>query len=194
MTKEEIRKKYIAKRKSFSKEEVEQMSLEIFQNFKNNFSVSSGQNVHVFLSIEKFNEVNTSFFIDYFKENSAKIFVPKMVSGSLIAVELVQDKDLIENSFGILEPASNTNECSHFDLIITPLLYADQNGNRVGYGKGYYDSFFSTVNRNTKKIGVCFFSPEEYVEDVSPTDIPLDYLLTPDSIFSFNGLEKKSRK
>ena len=170
------------------------MSSKIFETFVENFSVSKGQNVHVFLSIEKFKEVNTQYFIDYFKEKGAKIFVPKMTKGKLIAVELGEEKSLVENSFGILEPISTVNECSHFDLIITPLLYVDADGNRVGYGKGYYDSFFSSINENALKIGVGFFAPNEIIEDVSETDVPLDHLLTPESILSFNGLEKKSRK
>lgn len=194
MNKDAIRKKYISLRKEFSKEEVQSMSSKIFENFKKSFTVLKNQNVHIFLSIEKFKEVNTSFFITYFKNQGVKIFVPKMIKGKLIAVELVDEKYLIENSFGILEPTSNVNECLEFDFIITPLLYADLQGNRVGYGKGYYDSFFSSLHQDSQKIGIGFFSPEENVDDVSSTDVPLDYLITPDSILSFNGLEKKSRK
>ncbi len=194
MKKEDIRKKYISLRKNFTSDEVQEMSKKIFELFKENFSVSSGQNVHVFLSIEKFNEVETKFFINYFKKNGASIFLPKMIKGKLIAVELGDEKSLLKNNFGILEPQSLENECSHFDLIITPLLYADAEGNRVGYGKGYYDGFFSTINENAVKIGVGFFSPNESVEDIEDHDVTLDYLITPESILSFNGLEKKSKK
>ena len=194
MTKEQCRKKYISLRKEFSIQEIQEKSLEIFERFLENFAVSEGQNVHVFLSIEKLNEVDTQYFIKYFTEKGANIFVPKMVQNNLIAVKLLEEKDLVKNSFGILEPPSLENECSQFEYVITPLLYADNQGNRVGYGKGFYDSFFSTINNDVKKIGVGFFNPEEDVEDVSNTDVALDYLLTPDSILSFNGLEKKSRK
>lgn len=169
-------------------------SKKIFENFSESFSVSEGQNVHVFLSIEKFNEVETNSFINYFKKHGARIFVPKMIKGKLIAVELGEEKSLVKNNFGILEPQSLENECSHFDLIITPLLYADAEGNRVGYGKGYYDGFFSNINENALKIGVGFFSPLEIVEDIEEHDVTLDYLITPDSILSFSGLEKKSKK
>ena len=194
MTKENIRKKYISLRKRFTLAEVQDLSIKIFENFTHNFSVSKGQNVHIFLSIEKFNEVETKFFINYFKKQAAKIFVPKMIKGMLIAVEFGDDRSLIKNNFGILEPRSTENECSHFDLIITPLLYADPEGNRVGYGKGYYDGFFRNINNDALKIGVSFFSPSENVEDLAVHDVSLDYLITPDSMLSFNGLEKKSKK
>ena len=194
MKKEDIRKKYISLRKKFTSDQVQDRSLKIFENFREHFSVSEGQNVHVFLSIEKFNEVETKFFINYFKKQNATVFVPKMIKGRLIAVELGEEKSLVKNNFGILEPQSLENECSHFDLIITPLLYADAEGNRVGYGKGYYDGFFSNINENALKIGVGFFSPNESVEDIEHHDVTLDYLITPDSILSFSGLEKKSKK
>ncbi|MFC6267027.1 5-formyltetrahydrofolate cyclo-ligase [Frigoriflavimonas asaccharolytica] len=194
MTKEDIRKKYIALRKNFSKKEILAMSLEIFSQFLENFEVFSGQNVHIFLSIEKFNEVDTQIFINYFKEKGANIFVPKMIGDQLIAVQLKEEEFLVKNSFGILEPASIINECANFDYVITPLLYVDNLGNRVGYGKGYYDQFFSEINKNAKKIGVGFFVPDEDVEDFSTTDVALDYLITPDFMLSFKGLEKKSRK
>ena len=194
MKKEDIRKKYISLRKKFTSDQVQDRSLKIFENFREHFSVSEGQNVHVFLSIEKFNEVETKFFINYFKKQNATVFVLKMIKGRLIAVELVEEKSLVKNNFGILEPQSLENECSHFDLIITPLLYADAEGNRVGYGKGYYDGFFSNINENALKIGVGFFSPNESVEDIEHHDVTLDYLITPDSILSFSGLEKKSKK
>jgi 5-formyltetrahydrofolate cyclo-ligase len=41
---------------------------------------------------------------------------------------------------------SNQNEETVFDYVITPLLYCDSFGNRVGYGKGFYDQFFQTIN------------------------------------------------
>ncbi len=66
------------------------------------------------------------------------------------------------------------------------MLYCDYKGNRVGYGKGFYDSFFETLSEETKKIGVNYFNPEEIIDDVWENDIPLDYLVTPDAVLSFS--------
>ncbi|WP_332020468.1 5-formyltetrahydrofolate cyclo-ligase, partial [Kaistella sp.] len=75
-----------------------------------------------------------------------------------------------------------------------PLLYCDQQGNRVGYGKGYYDGFFETVNVETLKIGISFFGPDEEIDDLRENDIPLDYLVTPAEVLSFLGAASKSTK
>ena len=46
----------------------------------------------------------------------------------------------ITNNWGIDEPISeNTIETNKIDLVLIPLLAVDKNGNRVGYGKGFYD-------------------------------------------------------
>ena len=85
-----------------------------------------------------------------------------------------------------MEPISNENECSGFDFVITPLLYCDKKGNRIGYGKGFYDEFFKTINADAKKIGVNFFPPIDFIDDVSGFDVKLDYLVTPEETLSFS--------
>ncbi|WP_228410973.1 5-formyltetrahydrofolate cyclo-ligase [Chryseobacterium taklimakanense] len=93
------------------------------------------------------------------------------------------------NSWGIAEPVPDEDAgVTDFDYIITPLLYCDRHGNRVGFGKGYYDGFFAKISGECKKVGVGFYSPNEVVEDLNPHDIPLDYLVTPAEVLSFNGL------
>ncbi len=152
------------------------------------FQPKAGQKVHIFLSIAKFNEVDTGFFIRYFLENDIRIFLPKMIGDKIIAAEYTRDTKMEVNSWGIAEPASDEDSgITNYDFIITPLLYCDPNGNRVGYGKGYYDGFFASVNQECPKIGVGFFAPDVQIEDVSESDVALHYLVTPDEIVSFKG-------
>lgn len=190
MKKSEIRKAYLAKRNSLSKDEVLYFSEKIFKNFVLQFKPIKNHKVHIFLSIEKFNEISTKFFIDYFFEENINVFVPKMAGGKLIAAEFNPETEMETNSWGILEPKTIEDAgIRDFDFVITPLLCCDREGNRVGYGKGFYDKFFTEVSSNTKKIGVSLFPPIDSVEDVSREDIPVDYLITPDEILSFRGLE-----
>ena len=195
MNKSEIRKVYLKKKELLTETEVQSLSEKIFENFLFQFDLKENQKVHCFLSIPEKGEVDTSSFLNYFFENKIRVFVPKIVKGKLIALEINKETPLIENSWGIKEPAGN-EDCGlkDFDLIITPLLYADQFGNRVGYGKGFYDRFFSEINPNSIKVGVSFFPPFENVDDVSEFDVPLNYLVTPTEVLSFFGLESKSTK
>ncbi|MNT52815.1 5-formyltetrahydrofolate cyclo-ligase family protein [compost metagenome] len=71
------------------------------------------------------------------------------------------------------------------DYVLTPLLYCDSSGNRVGYGKGFYDQFFSEYPNINKKIGLNFFPPNEIITDVYEKDVQLDAVITPNQIFKF---------
>ena len=66
-----------------------------------------------------------------------------------------------------------------------PLLAYDTAGNRIGYGKGFYDNFLAECKADTLKIGLSFFPPEPLIEDVREDDIPLDYIVTPEDVFKF---------
>ncbi len=189
-----LRKKYLKERKNFTSEELEECSKAIFDNFLKKFKILGNQNIHIFLTIKKLQEIDTNLFIKYLWKNNCNVFVPKMVNSKIISLKFDITTELVKNSWGIVEPKGTENKCSHFDMVITPLLYSDHLGNRIGYGKGFYDAFFSSINADAQKIGICLFKPNEAIEDVSSEDIPLDYLVTPNEILSFNGLEKKSKK
>ncbi|WHF50411.1 5-formyltetrahydrofolate cyclo-ligase [Chryseobacterium gotjawalense] len=195
MKKAEIRKIYLAKKEKLSKVEIEAFSKKIFTRFMSEFPLKENQKVHCFLSIPEKGEVDTNEFLNYFYENKIRVFVPKMIKTELIALEITKETPLIKNSWGIKEPAGEVDSgVKDFDFIITPLLYSDHFGNRVGYGKGFYDRFFSEVNPNAVKVGVSFFPPQEQVEDIAEFDVPLDYLVTPTEVLSFGNLESKSTK
>jgi 5-formyltetrahydrofolate cyclo-ligase len=114
------------------------------------------------------------------------VFVPKIADTKLISVGIFKDSEFAVNQWGISEPVSNEDSgITDFDFVITPLLYCDSAGNRVGYGKGFYDEFFESVSRRSKKIGVNYFNPDENIDDIREEDIPLDYLVTPTDVLSF---------
>ena len=186
MQKIELRKRYLEKRKALSNDEVLLLSEKIFEQFCHHFSLDRIKNVHVFLPIQKLNEVNTLLFIDHFWAKGISVFVPKIKDGKMISLPYTRDTELVENSWGILEPKNNQFQEVTLDLVLTPLLYADAQGNRVGYGKGFYDIFFSNLNYRPIKIGLSFFVPQEIITDVSAEDVRLDYLLTPDATLSFD--------
>ena len=188
MLKKDLRKIYLEKRMTLSKDEVNFLSEKIFEKFILQFNIIENQKVSIFLPISKFNEINTLEFIKFLWSKKVNVFVPKIIDKDLISIKFTSETILIENSWGILEPLSNQNEETVFDYVITPLLYCDSFGNRVGYGKGFYDKFFQTINSDAKKIGVNYFAPTDIIDDISELDVKLDYLITPDEILSFSGI------
>lgn len=190
MIKQELRDLYLRKRKSLSREEIEAQSRLIFEKLILQFNPIENQKVHCFLSIKHLREVQTDFFIKYCFEKKIQVFVPKIEGNNMHSIELTKETELVQNQWKILEPTGKEYvTVNKYDIVITPLLYCDVEGHRVGYGKGYYDSFFLSVmkeNPLVKKVGINFFNPFEKIEDIRNEDIPLDYLVTPSEIFSFS--------
>src|SRR5690606_13586233 len=91
------------------------------------------------------------------------------------------------NKWGIEEPQGGQAILSHqLDAVIIPLLAFDQKGNRIGYGKGFYDRFLSACRPDCLKVGLSFFDPVNDIADAEPTDIPLDYCITAKETIAFS--------
>lgn len=186
MKKSQLRKTYLDKRKALSQDEVFLHSDEICRQFLDYFKPKPNAKVHIFIPIERLNEVRTEFLIKYFFENNIRVFVPKIVGEDIISVEIFPESVFETNQWQISEPKCSTDSAEKdFDFVITPLVYADEVGNRIGYGKGFYDRFFAGISQKTPKIGVGFFPPKERIEDAFQDDIPLDYLVLPTAVLSF---------
>ena len=185
LPKNELRRIYREKRMALSQDEIHYYSKKMLENFILQFNVFENQTVNVFLPITKFNEVDTNIFIDYFFDNKLRVFVPKIQNEKMFSVEIFKDSKFEVNKWGIKEPISDIISSVELDYVLAPLLYCDRFGNRVGYGKGFYDSFFSFDFKIHKKIGLNYFNPQEDVEDVFESDVALDGLITPDQYFKF---------
>lgn len=82
------------------------------------------------------------------------VLIPKIVDKKMYFIKYQIGDKLAKSTFGVLEPVSNLYYNNQIDLVITPGLAFNQEGFRLGYGKGYYDRFF--INYVGYKIGVCF--------------------------------------
>jgi 5-formyltetrahydrofolate cyclo-ligase len=55
-------------------------------------------------------------------------------------------------------PVDGIEVPSHkIEVVFVPLLAYDKQGQRVGYGKGFYDKFLAECSPATVKIGLSFF-------------------------------------
>ncbi len=191
MKKIELRKLYLSKRKALSVEERVVRSKRITELFFQNFDLSIIKTLHIFLPIIKHNEIDTWLIIRHLQQNFSKIniVIPKIIPEKFeLDNYLFDEKNLIENHWGILEPSGENQkqiQPKQIDLVIIPLLIFDKNGNRVGYGKGFYDRFLEQCKPKTLKIGLCMEEPVESIEDVNEFDIKMDFCITPTNIYKF---------
>ncbi len=191
MDKSSLRKYYLTKRKTLSHEKIETKSEQIKDLFFQEINLETIAYLHIFLPIKKQNEINTFLIIKELKQYSPqiKIIVSKIIPSTFEMQHFLFDEEnLTENHWGILEPSGENLveiQPNQVDMVIIPLLIFDQQGNRVGYGKGFYDRFLQQCRPETLKIGVCLEEPIERISDVNKFDIKMDFCISPTNIYRF---------
>ena len=99
---------------------------------------------------------------------------------------LTDNTKIKKNRYNIPEPIDGIEvPNTKLNVVFIPLLSFDQNGNRVGYGKGFYDRMLKKCSADTIKIGLSFFEASELISDISDDDITLDYCVTPEKVYQF---------
>lgn len=187
MSKEQIRKEYLTKRKSLSSQFVKLESLKISDIVSQNFTLES-KTVHCFIPIEKNNEIDTWLLIDRIMEKG-RVVVPKtnFEDKSMTHFYFEKDTELVLNSHGILEPnEAKQAEIEEIDIVLLPLLAFDKNGFRVGYGGGFYDRFLAQLPKKTKLIGLSLFDPMDEIKELDTFDKKMHHCITPTEIYSFD--------
>ena len=183
-----LRSHYKKKRLSLTKQEVDQLSQRVCKQL-DKIDIWKLKHYHIFISILKYNELDTSSIINKLKSEQKIIIVPKISNNELVHIAINDETEFSLNEFGIKEP----NDGNHFiienlDIIFIPLLAFDIEGHRVGYGKGYYDRFLKLTKNSTLKIGLSFFDPINKILDIDDNDVKLDYCVTPKQVHKFNNL------
>ena len=183
-----LRSHYKKKRLSLTKQEVDDLSQRVFKQL-DKLNIWKLKHYHIFISILKYNELDTSYIINKLNSEQKIIIVPKISNNELVHIAINDETEFGLNDYGIKEP----NDGNHFiienlDIIFIPLLAFDLEGHRVGYGKGYYDRFLKLANNSTLKIGLSFFDPINKILDIDDNDVKLDYCVTPKQVHKFNNL------
>ena len=190
MTKAELRKLYLGRRASLSVKEKAHQSQLIADRFFDEFDLSLVKNLHCFIPIEKFNEVDTSTIFKKVWDEfpSIRTSAPRLdrETGDLQHHNYALQTNLIENAWGIREPGNEESvDPAEIDLVIVPLLCFDERGYRVGYGKGFYDKFLAKCRPECSKVGLSFFPPLESIDDTDQYDVRLDQCVTPETVYNF---------
>jgi 5-formyltetrahydrofolate cyclo-ligase len=187
MDKSSLRSKYKSLRATLSDEAIERKSLAIANQLLT-LDVWNKTYYHIFLTIEEKKEVDTLFILHILAGKDKEIVVSKSDFDSIAMTHfLVTDNTKFQkNRYNIPEPiAALEVPIGKIEVVFVPLLAFDKLGNRVGYGKGFYDKFLSECKPETIKIGLSFFEADEEFEDLSKEDIQLDYCITPERIYRF---------
>lgn len=178
--KKKFRKQCLRYRQQLTSEKYQKHSGQIIANLLKEVNLDKYDTIHCYAAITKNREVNTFPLLKNLIDDGKRVVLPvsdfEHVEMNNILLHSVNE--LQENNWGIPEPKSGPEvEDSTIDLAIIPMVGADKNCNRIGYGRGFYDRFLK--NFNAPKVGLCY--RQCVISEVLNTnyhDVPLDMVVT----------------
>ena len=187
MEKKDLRLKYKNLRQAMAEEAIEDDSLAIANNLLR-LDIWDKTYYHLFLTMEEQREVHTDCILHLLAGKDKEVVVSRsdFEAMKMLHYLLTDNTRLVKNIYGIPEPADGLEVPAHkIDVVFVPLLAFDNNGHRVGYGKGFYDRFLNECREDVITVGLSFFEAEEEPIEANATDVPLDYCVTPLKVYKF---------
>jgi 5-formyltetrahydrofolate cyclo-ligase len=190
MTKKELREIYKQKRAALIEQERLRLNDLLLIQFQ---QMDIPGDVNILLSywpLQEHAEVNTFLMTDFLQFRMPGLQIAYPVADfdtTTMQVMLVNDDtDFKKNKYGIAEPVNGTLiAATDPDMIFVPSLVFDEQGYRIGYGKGFYDRFLPACREDSIKVGFSYFEPVTAIKDINQFDVPLTTGITPGEIYEF---------
>lgn len=183
--KQEIRQQLLRRRSDLGGEEYQNKSAQIIQNLEKQQEFKNASTIHCYVSMNERNEVNTHSLIKDLIDSDKRLAVSitNFEEGTLSHRYLKNFEDLQRNKWGVLEPGDGEEaEVGDLDLVIVPMVGGDEDKNRIGYGKGFYDRFLQKADCAT--IGLLFDCCLVESIPVESFDVALQKCITETKIIS----------
>lgn len=153
-----LRKSLKLIRSKLDKDFIESRSVLINKKFFNIVNIHKFKNICIYIDFR--NEVPTKIIIEHLLKNNIKVAVPYIIDEHNMKLKYIKDysKDInINTKFGNGEPFMHCEDCnlSDISMFIVPALGFDENCNRIGFGRGYYDNMLQN-NKNALRIGLAY--------------------------------------
>ena len=182
MDKKILRKQKMQERDSLSAEALQALSDIITRKVVRLKEYKASEKILCYVSCRS--EVKTLNLIESALKAGKTVGVPKVYDNKMQFYKIDSLFDLESGYFGILEPKNNITKEENVlnpdsSLIIVPGLAFDTSLNRIGYGKGFYDRYFSeNESASFIKCGIAFELQLCEKIEADANDQPLDMLVT----------------
>ena len=184
MEKEDIRKNILTIRESLSEEEAKSRSQGVCKMLYAMSCFNQSNWLYGYMPIRK--EVDIRPFLEHLLDKGKNLALPRVNGDTMEFYHVTSFEDLEEGSFHILEPKEKCPKVEASGFILVPGVAFDRKGGRIGYGKGYYDKYFSTHSQTLEKLGIAYTI--QIVDEIPTTsqDVRLHGLISEEDFWMFS--------
>jgi 5-formyltetrahydrofolate cyclo-ligase len=177
-----IRTEKLSQREALSEEVRQAASAAITSRVLTLIEEGGWKTIHCYLAFRS--EATTAQLIEQLIGRGIKVIVPWVESdGELSHHQLLSLDGLSEGPYGLPHPSRNEfQETDSIEAVMLPLSAFDRAGNRLGYGKGFYDRFLQKLPAKTRRIGLAFAIQEAEHIPAMDHDQKLDMIVTENEI------------
>lgn len=188
-----LRQLYRQYRQGLSHDEHDVASTKIKQQLLQLDAINQAKKIAVYLSND--GEVDLTLFVKDCWQRDIELYLPVLhpfIKGYLLFTQYRQDYSLKLNKYGIAEPelaVSHVCPVINLDVILTPLVAFDKQGNRLGMGGGYYDRTLSHCTQHSVGpvlMGIAHDGQQAAALPAQSWDIPMNLIVTPNQIITPN--------
>lgn len=183
--KKEIRTQVLSLRNRMSAQEIAVLSAEICRRIQAENCFLKTQWLFAYHPLGK--EVDIRPLIREAWRQNKQVAFPKVCGENMDFFAVKDFSELQPGCFGVMEPKGNelpvTPQAG--TMVLVPGVAFDLSGNRMGFGKGYYDRYLAKYSGYTA-LGVAY---ERQVADSIPaeeTDIRMHALATEETVYVFS--------
>lgn len=189
MDKKTARRIYREKRQQLSSAERQKMDDLILIQFQQ-LSLPALQNVLSYQPLSIHHEPETQLCSRYlsFRHPGLQVCYPRTnpLDWTMQAIATDEETEFELAAYSLIEPVGGAViDPARIDLVLVPMLLCDRQGQRVGFGKGCYDRFLAACRPDCIKVGLSYFDPIEKIDDWDEFDVPLNFSVTPGSVYVF---------
>ncbi len=146
----------------------------------------SGKNVALFKSFDGEPDMDDAY--KKLDHNGAICFFPVIKAGRLYmrvpGSENSDDDRFHRGELGILEPAGSDYSFTAMDIVLIPGIAFSETGNRIGFGKGYYDKYLAEYYPEDLPLIIAPVFDFQIISGIiaESHDIPVDIIVTESKI------------
>lgn len=179
LKKEEARRLAKQYRRSISRMELKKISEKISQCLVSIPEFLQAKHVGLYYPIQSNTEISVLSVLSV----TDKIYgLPKVEGKEMRFFHFRKGDALVQGEFSQREPrSSKLLSFSESDCVIIPMLFGSLQGDRIGYGGGYYDRFLSRVS--VTKIGVLMKNCLTERLESHAHDVKLDVIVTESGLY-----------